>query len=280
VTRQYPVTALTWDLGTSIVSDQTGIFPDLALTLDQVTELREQENPPELIYYYGLINPAEQLAQYCDGGCTTGIAWWLPTINDWEKAHRAGVGIAFGAYGANTFAHELGHNLGRDHAPCGTEGDVNYPHSGASIGVWGYDPLGGVLKDPDLFTDLMGYCEPNWVSDYTHKAVFQRVAATQAPLQRRISDEARLASEQAQRWASYIVTERKVKWSRSHTRLGAPTNNPEKGVVYDIEGVAIAEVEVHRILMADADGYKVFVPEQQPGWFAVGLADGVALPYE
>lgn len=280
VMRQYPATALSWDLGETIVSDQTGALPDLGLMLDQVTELREQDGPPEHVYYYGLVDPAAELAQYCDGGCTTGIAWWLPTVNDWAKAHRTGVGIGFGTYGANTFAHELGHNLGRDHAPCATEGDLNFPYPGASIGVWGYDPVGGVLKDPSAFTDLMGYCEPNWVSDYTYGAIFERIAATQVQVERRVSNEQSSPTEHEQRWASFIVSGGVVKWARTYTRRGAPSEKPEPGMVYDVDGIPIAQVEVHRFFMADGEGYKVFVPEQQPGWFAVGLAEGIAVPYE
>lgn len=280
VMRQYPAAAFRWDVGEPLVSEQTGRLPDLGLMLDQVTERRDEDNPPENVYYYGIVDPALELAEYCDGGCTTGIAWWLPTDNDWAQAHRTGVGIGFGSYGANTFAHELGHNLGRDHAPCNAEGDQDYPYAGAMIGVWGYDPIGGVLKDPEAFTDLMSYCEPNWVSDYTYNAILERIAATQLSLDRNTPSERARGAAPTQTWASFVITNRTAKWGRSHTRPGAPSENPEKGIVYDVEGVPIAEVEVHRIFMADGEGYKVFVPEQQPGWFAVGMADGVALPYK
>lgn len=279
VMRQYPATALRWDLGEPLVNDQTGIFIDLGLTLDQLTALREAEEPPDNVYYYGIVDPATQLSEYCDGGCTTGIAWMLTSVNDWAVAHRTGVGIGFGTYGANTFAHELGHNLGRDHAPCGTTGDPAYPHRGASIGVLGYDSVGGVLKDPQAFKDLMGYCEPNWISDYTYRAMFERIAAVEAPLAREVPTERARASTRRETWASFIVTEQSVKWAKTHTRGGAPTDHPEKGVVYDVDGVPLAEVEVHRMFMGDTAGYKVFVPVPESGWFSVGLADGIALPY-
>lgn len=279
VMRQYPATGLRWDLGEPLVSDQTGIFLDLGLTLDELTARREAENPAENVYYYGIVDPAAQLSEYCDGGCTTGIAWMLTSVNDWAVAHRTGVGIGFGTYGANTFAHELGHNLGRDHAPCGTEGDLTFPYPEASIGVWGYDPVGGVLKDPQAFKDLMGYCEPNWISDYTYRAMFERISAVEAPLSRQMVAEVGKPSARPETWASFIVTEQRVKWARTHTNLGAPTDRPEKGVVYDVDGVPLAEVEVHRLFMGDSGGYKVFVPKKQPGWFAVGLADGISLPY-
>jgi hypothetical protein len=70
-------------------------------------------------------------------------------------------------------AHEVGHNFGRFHAPCGGAGgpDPGYPYAGGQIGVYGYDMAASTLKAPTL-TDLMGYCNNNWISDYTYTAVF------------------------------------------------------------------------------------------------------------
>lgn len=103
--------------------------------------------------------------------------------------HPGGVGIAgigFIGYptavgydvlpaGAGTLAHELGHNMGREHAPCGNPGgpDPNYPYAGGGIGVHGYDLLRGTPKSPQVEKDLMSYCDPEWISDYTYRAVLQ-----------------------------------------------------------------------------------------------------------
>lgn len=70
----------------------------------------------------------------------------------------------------DTMAHELGHNFGRNHAPCGVSGDANYPHPNARIGVWGIDRQGS-YKDPTQLADLMSYCDPTWVSDYSYTGV-------------------------------------------------------------------------------------------------------------
>jgi hypothetical protein len=83
--------------------------------------------------------------------------------------------ISVGAPKVETLAHELGHNLSLRHAPCGSvaSSDPNYPHSGGSTGVWGYDFRGGSgfgwLVSPKMYKDLMGYCTPRWVSDYHFK---------------------------------------------------------------------------------------------------------------
>ena len=83
------------------------------------------------------------------------------------------------------FSHELGHNLGRPHTPCdepvtdpGTV-DPEYPWPDGRIGVWGHDfgdsgdeaggngPGFGHLFNPDGYRDLMSYCYPQWISDYS-----------------------------------------------------------------------------------------------------------------
>ncbi|MYC88284.1 MAG: hypothetical protein F4X22_08625 [Gemmatimonadales bacterium] len=79
--------------------------------------------------------------------------------------------VAISILHAETFAHELGHNMSLLHAACsGDEGgpDPSYPHEGGRIGVWGWDSRnGGSLVDPTSpVRDFMTYCDPTWVSDY------------------------------------------------------------------------------------------------------------------
>ena len=65
-------------------------------------------------------------------------------------------------------AHELGHNLNLFHAPCGGAAgpDPHYPYDDGSIGVSGYDMINESLVSPQTW-DLMSYCEPMWISDYS-----------------------------------------------------------------------------------------------------------------
>ncbi|WP_419858193.1 leucine-rich repeat domain-containing protein [Candidatus Palauibacter irciniicola] len=69
---------------------------------------------------------------------------------------------------AEIIAHELGHNMSLRHAPCGRPRSVDsaFPNTGGSIGAWGYDFRAEALKPPGT-PDLMSYCRPRWVSDYS-----------------------------------------------------------------------------------------------------------------
>ena len=83
-------------------------------------------------------------------------------------AHRYGRSAFSTANLVGTLAHELGHNMGLWHAPCGNPGGVDpaFPQPDGSIGAWGYDFSGRRLVAPGR-PDLMGYCiSSSWISGY------------------------------------------------------------------------------------------------------------------
>ncbi|MEI8257596.1 MAG: M66 family metalloprotease [Deltaproteobacteria bacterium] len=140
-----------------------------------LVDLRQSDMATSRQYYYGLVAPAADFAAYCGRSCVTGQSYVVATAAD--ASTRAGSGVGWGTEdSAWTLAHEVGHELGRSHAPCGAGGaDPSYPYSGGFDGVWGYDRRSATFLPPQSTYDFMGYCDPTWISDYTYAAIFQRV---------------------------------------------------------------------------------------------------------
>lgn len=100
-------------------------------------------------------------------------------------------GVVAGRIGAQgTAAHEIGHGLGRKHAPCDNvtrcaepaNTDDNYPnysgYDSDSIGEYGIDTSNSSLKSPSNSHDFMGYSGNRWVSPYTYKALMSKIPST------------------------------------------------------------------------------------------------------
>lgn len=148
--------------------------------LGYLGQLRADDNAPFDMYYYGAFSPASSFENFCGGGCVAGLG----NIGGSGDAYsRAAIGLGFnydgGSVAFETAVHEIGHTHGRYHSPCGGAAgtDPKYPYAGAKIGVWGYNIITGKLYDPNANTDVMGYCQPIWISDFTWKGIYQRVKA-------------------------------------------------------------------------------------------------------
>ncbi len=92
----------------------------------------------------------------------------LPPGSAWGGLGYLNQRVSVGRAREDTYAHELGHNMNLRHAPCGSAGgpDPDYPYDDGSSGIWGYNIERGRLIDPEQYRDLMGYCTPDWVSDF------------------------------------------------------------------------------------------------------------------
>ena len=106
--------------------------------------------------WYGVVNP-----NYSSGVAGMGYVGAASAIG-WDKPTSAGA----------VAAHEWGHTWGRKHAPCGgaSDPDDNFPYAGGVTGVYGYDQAAKAVKPPTDH-DLMGYCNHEWISDYTYTNV-------------------------------------------------------------------------------------------------------------
>jgi hypothetical protein len=129
-------------------------------------------------YYYGAVHP----------NYTSGVAGMGYIPSQPNGQYLAAIGWDLGTTGTGSFpyvlAHEVGHNFGRYHSPCGNPAgpDPNYPYAGAIIGVPGWDIFASSnnLKGASAYLDIMSYCSPLWISDYTYVGVLNFRAASPA----------------------------------------------------------------------------------------------------
>lgn len=146
----------------------------------RVYQLRQTENVPDDVYLYGVFLPTQTLFEFCATGCMLGVTLLNDSPPDVGNVGlRLALGVGYPEHGPDTAAHELGHAHGRKHVNCGPgldpkSIDALYPHSGNTIGDFGYDLTTGELRDPAVFSDFMGYCEKRWISGYNYSALFQR----------------------------------------------------------------------------------------------------------
>lgn len=134
--------------------------------LNELTAVRNRElggaASTSKVVYYGVVPQAAVagLASF-----TAGIGWVGGNILTSVGLEQS-VGVA---------AHEIGHNLGLNHAPCGVAGDPDYPFADARIGDVGFDAYTRQFH-PSTDKDFMSYCQPIWVSAYHYNKMLQVLA--------------------------------------------------------------------------------------------------------
>lgn len=94
--------------------------------------------------------------------------------------------VSVGINRTQTYTHEIGHNMSLRHIACGGPGnpDPNYPHNPNSIGVYGFDVAAGSIIHPFSAVDLMTYCDPTWISDYSFRIAMNRRLQLESPAAR------------------------------------------------------------------------------------------------
>jgi hypothetical protein len=162
--RMHPLDAIDVAVGAPLTASQA-MQPDGSGWLEALADLDARRVlAADGRYYYGVVKVSY-------GGGVAGVAYVTPqggppqrTALGWDHLQEASASIVA--------AHELGHNWTRNHAPCGGPAgiDPGYPQPDGSTGGYGVDVSTGALK-PATSKDIMGYCEPRWISEYTFGAV-------------------------------------------------------------------------------------------------------------
>lgn len=228
--------------------------------LNKTCNLRSTDKAAKDNYYFGVIVPAANGGQFCGQGCVAGLAPLAQQASD--NRTRCGIGLGFTeqdmAY--ETALHELGHALGREHAPCGLGGqqsDRKYPYPNAGLGVWGWEAPKRKLHHPSKVKDFMSYCQPIWVSDYTYNALFERIAYVNAsPLMK-------LPPDFPEHWRSIVVEmDGSLHEGGSVSLDSAPSGEDQPIELLDAKGQKIREVTGSFYGTHHLPGGSVLVPER------------------
>jgi hypothetical protein len=270
----FPVSGVEFTVASSI---NTGYPVDWNNALNQVRSKRQQDAPASDVYYYGLLTCEDTFREFCGNGCTAGIGF----VGSAQQAQtRASMGIAYtGAQAPATMAHEIGHNHGRNHAPCVPQGgsisgvDGNFPYDGANIGVWGYDSRSKMLVNPNGITDIMGYCNNKWISDYTYDGLVTRVVAVNGAMNVYVNPDI------LDRWRVLLLDAAGPRWGIPVPDLEPPAGAAEIAEMLDADGDLVEYSVVYRTEVSDIDAAQIMVPSPRNGWASVRISGTRALAF-
>lgn len=135
-------------------------------------------------YWYGVVTAPTGYTTFTNGGYG-----YIPgSATDIGGGTRSAVGFGISPasnfdFVSKTLAHELGHQLGRAHAPsCGAASplDAAFPdgqgtilQTGHDVWSWATGVTRGALSVSRATGDVMGYCSAVWASPYTWGAVLR-----------------------------------------------------------------------------------------------------------
>lgn len=166
--RAYPISTLNSSRTTTSVSYATNKpGPNCSDVNTKLAQMKVVDGASADTRYYGLVFQGPPTNYFMRGCCCnsgtasgpTGASTW-----GWDTD---------GSYGDWYAGHELGHSYGRKHVLCaGNEAgpDPYYPYPNGVIGGYGMDVENLTVYGP-TWTDVMTYCDYEWVSNYTYEGI-------------------------------------------------------------------------------------------------------------
>jgi hypothetical protein len=234
--------------------------------LEDMQDLRAADKVANDVYYYGVFEPTASFRAFCGNGCVVGLSG---LAGPRSAGQRASVGVGFpGRSSADTAAHEIGHAHGREHSPgCGAGGpDPRFPSESGSIISLGYGLVSKKLHDPAKVRDFMGYCDPTFVSDFSYKALFERMKVlSNAPLIR--------SSNTEQVYRRIRVGANGALTLRGTLALDTPISGEPREVIYlDASGAPVATVMGTYSEYDHLPGGYILAPEGPAGFTSARIA--------
>lgn len=163
---------------------------DNLLASERTRDRSTSSGIPAEARYYGMVVDTGGFMRGCGWQYTnsgpTGAVW------SWDTD---------GTYGDWYGGHELGHGFLRDHANfCGATGGPAYPYANGQISpsqtgataIYGFDAATQAIYGPN-WTDIMTYCDYEWMSDFTYEAMMSTIQSL--PANRATTEEARLRNQ-------------------------------------------------------------------------------------
>jgi hypothetical protein len=239
--------------------------------LGAVASLRSVDNPSPETYYLGAFEPADTFGAFCGGGCYAGLGYIASA--DAIDQHAAIVLGYSGDIGPSTSTQEIAHAMGRLHAPCGNPGSVDgdYPYGNASIGVYGFDVLKKEFVDPSKYVDFMSYCSPIWTSDYTFKALSDRITTVNSTM-RMQPLAARLPAQPVHHEIVDLRKDGALRWSRAMPMTAEPSGEPIAVRFVDATGRALESATAHLVRYDAFEGGMLILPAVPKGTAEVVVA--------
>jgi len=173
-----PAFATSASFGTAPSGGASGFWLQALQELDLA---RTADPSDPTAHWYGVVSPPAGFNFTQFGG----FAYIPSNPQSTGQYTRTALGVRTGWFfnvtqARDLVAHELAHNFGRYHSPCGgpTGLDTAYPNPDGRLGTamhdvysWSTNPNADLQTIPASTGDMMGYCFPLWSSTYTYSAI-------------------------------------------------------------------------------------------------------------